>query len=62
MLDAFIIEQIRSRREKAVDNRPTLQLPLPPGREPMPTEQEQDSRPNGDEETGQRGVVIIDFA
>ena len=56
MLDAFIIEQIR--RRESVDDRPTLQLPLPEGREPVPPPAEHDSQSDDD---GQRGVVIIDF-
>ncbi len=59
MLDAFIIEQIRKRDRQEVDERPTIQLPLPSERER--TDDDKGSRPSQDDE-GQRGVIVIDFA
>jgi hypothetical protein len=62
VLDAFIIEQIRKRDRQQVDERPTLQLPLPEGQEPRPSRPaDQGSRPGQDDE-GPRGVIVIDFA
>jgi hypothetical protein len=55
MLDAFIIEEIRRRdREVGREDRPAIELPLPPG-EPEPTSGE------GSPEPPERGVVIIDY-
>ncbi len=57
MLDAYVIEEIKRReREKGRDDRPVVELPLPPSapeRAPDPDE----SDGNGD-----RGVVIIDYS
>ena len=53
MLDAYVIEEIR-RRERQVDDRPAVEIPLPgPPPEPPPGEPEDDS--------ADRGVVIIDY-
>ena len=56
MLDAFIIEEIRRREREQENQRPRLDLPLP---ERSP--QRQNDR-REDEETPQRGVVIIDYS
>ena len=56
MLDAFIIEEIRKREREQDGQRPRLDLPLP---EPKP--QRQNDR-GEEEETPQRGVVIIDYS
>ena len=56
MLDAFIIEEIKRReREKAVDDRPVVELPVP--QDPQPAHHD-DERPRDDRD---RGVVIIDY-
>ncbi|HVP66196.1 MAG TPA: hypothetical protein VMT17_02920 [Anaeromyxobacteraceae bacterium] len=53
MLDAFVIEEIK-RRERERDDRPAVEIPLPPP-------------PGGGEEptdapgTPDRGVIIIDY-
>ncbi len=56
MLDAFIIEEIKRRdRERSRDDRPVVELPVPqpaPNREPR----------RDDDDDGNRGVVIIDYA
>jgi hypothetical protein len=59
MLDAYVIEEIKRReRDKGRDDRPAVELPLPPpaspgaGRSPEP-----DDDPGRD-----RGVVIIDYS
>jgi hypothetical protein len=55
MLDAFIIEEIkRSERGVVREDRPAVELPLPPS-EPAPSED--DVPPEGPD----RGVVIIDY-
>ena len=55
MLDAFIIEEIKRRdRERAADDRPVVQLPVP---EPPPAHH--DDRDSGDRGGG--NVVIIDY-
>ena len=56
MLDAFIIEEIRKREQEQEQQRPRLDIPLP---EPKP--QRQNDRTD-DEETPQRGVIIIDYS
>jgi hypothetical protein len=55
MLDAFIIEEIKRReRELGREERPTVQLPVPP---PAPAHSESDpEKKPGD------GVVIIDYS
>jgi hypothetical protein len=57
MLDAYVIEEIKRReREKHVDERPAIELPIPspsPSRAP-------DRR--DDDEGGDHGVVIIDYS
>ena len=56
MLDAYVIEEIKRReREKGRDERPAVELPVPPpapGRSP--------DREDGDDRD--RGVVIIDYS
>ena len=59
MLDAFIIEEIkRQERERSVDDRPVVQLPIP---EPAPAHHDDhgDDAPGGG--GGGGGVVIIDY-
>lgn len=53
MLPPFIIEQIRKREEEELhrDNRPVIELPLPP-----PSERRRVQDPEE-----QRGVVVIDL-
>ena len=57
MLDAYVIEEIRRReRDKRVDERPVIELPLPappPGRTPERRD---------DDDHGDPGVVIIDYS
>ena len=55
MLDAYVIEEIKRReRERAREERPVIELPLPqaPGRVPEPDKDAPD----------ERGVVIIDYS
>ena len=56
MLDAYVIEEIKRReRDKGMDDRPVIELPLP---RPIPAKPErEDDRPPND-----RGVVIIDYS
>ena len=55
MLDAYVIEEIKRReREKGRDDRPVVELPVPP----PPSS---DRAPHDDEEKRDRGVVIIDL-
>lgn len=55
MLDAYVIEEIKRReRERAREERPVIELPLPPGPGKAP------ERDEG--EPGERGVVIIDYS
>jgi hypothetical protein len=56
LLDAFIIEEIRRREREQENQRPRVDLPLP---EPSP--QRQNDR-RDDQESPQRGVVIIDYS
>lgn len=57
MLDAYVIEEIKRReREKGRDDRPVVELPLPPPTPAPPPGQHDDDR--GDD----RGVVIIDYS
>ena len=53
MLDAYFIEEIK-RRER--DERPAIELPLPP-----PAAPGADGR-DDDRKDGDRGVVIIDYS
>ena len=57
MLDAYVIEEIKRReREKGRDDRPVVELPVPPpGPSRPPDRQDRD-------EGGDRGVVIIDYS
>ncbi len=56
MLDAFIIEEIKRReRERSVDDRPVVELPVP---QPPSPPLHRDDEP-GDRD---RGVVIIDYS
>ncbi len=57
MLDAYVIEEIKRReRDKGRDDRPVVELPLPPSSPGRPPDREDD---DGD---GDRGVVIIDYS
>jgi len=57
MLDAYVIEEIKRReREKAPDDRPAVELPVPMGPSSRP-----DEPPPRDRDDG-RGVVIIDYS
>jgi hypothetical protein len=56
LLDAFIIEEIKKREREQESQRPRIDLPLPD-----PSPQRQNDR-REDEETPQRGVVIIDYS
>jgi len=58
MLDAFIIEEIKRRdREQSVDDRPVVELPVPPPpAEPLNRDGDRDDR---DRDRG--NVVIIDY-
>jgi hypothetical protein len=60
MLDAYVIEEIKRReRDKGADDRPAIELPLPPPHPPTlpgrPSERD-------DDRGGDRGVVIIDYS
>ncbi len=57
MLDAYVIEEIKRReRDRSRDDRPVVELPVPP-----PTHRSPDrERPDGD--GNDRGVVIIDYS
>ncbi len=55
MLDAYVIEEIRRReRERGRDDRPAVELPVPPP--PASDDGEGGQRPPD------RGVVIIDYS
>ncbi len=57
MLDAYVIEEIKRRaRDKGRDDRPVVELPVPPPAPARAPEREDD----GDK--GDRGVVIIDYS
>ncbi|HZY04075.1 MAG TPA: hypothetical protein VFF02_11300 [Anaeromyxobacteraceae bacterium] len=57
MLDAFVIEEIKRREgERGRDNRPVVELPLPSPRPPS-----EEGTQNGEGESPDRGVVIIDY-
>ena len=58
MLDAFIIEEIK-RRDRGDQIRPRLELPLP---QPAQKPQRSDEGADEDEDTPQRGVIIIDYS
>jgi hypothetical protein len=55
MLDAYVIEEIKRReREHSRDERPAVELPLPPAVPPSPGSADDDRKDD-------RGVVIIDY-
>ncbi len=57
MLDAYVIEEIKRReRDKSRDDRPVVELPLPPPTPGRPPDREDD------DDRGDRGVVIIDYS
>ena len=54
MLDAYVIEEIKRReRQRDRGDRPVVQIPVPPPPDHRPDERVDD--------TGDRGVVIIDL-
>jgi hypothetical protein len=56
MLDAYVIEEIKRReRDKSRDDRPAIELPVPPPVPGRPPERD-------DDEGRDRGVVIIDYS
>jgi hypothetical protein len=56
MLDAYVIEEIKRRdRERTRDDRPAVELPLPP-----PAAPGRDG--GGEDRKDDRGVVIIDYS
>ena len=56
MLDAYVIEEIKRReREPSTDDRPAVELPLPPPASPPAGGADEDRK-------GDRGVVIIDYS
>lgn len=56
MLDAYVIEEIKRReRERTRDDRPSVELPIPPAAPPSPGHAD-------DERKDDRGVVIIDYS
>ncbi len=56
MLDAYVIEEIKRReRDKAVEDRPVVELPVPTGPGGPPDRDDDDGSPD-------RGVVIIDYS
>ncbi len=55
MLDAYVIEEIKRReRERGKDDRPAVELPVPPPAPPL--------RDRDDDRKDDRGVVIIDYS
>jgi hypothetical protein len=57
MLDAYVIEEIKRRdREGTRDDRPAIELPLPPPAPPAAPDDEAEDRRKD------RGVVIIDYS
>jgi hypothetical protein len=55
MLDAYVIEEIKRReRERGRDDRPAVELPVPPPAAP--------ERDGGNDRKDDRGVVIIDYS
>ena len=58
MLDAFIIEEIKRRdRGQSREDRPVVELPVPP-----PPSPDREQRRDDEGNDGNRGVVIIDYA
>jgi hypothetical protein len=56
MLDAYVIEEIKRRdRERSRDDRPAVELPLPPPAAPS-------NDGAHDDREDDRGVVIIDYS
>ena len=62
MLDAYVIEEIRRReRERDRDDRPAVELPLPPSEPPSGPPSQHDDQGGGGGGDRDRGVVIIDY-
>ena len=58
MLDAFIIEEIKRRdQQDRREDRPVVELPVPP----PPGPSRSDRAPDNDRPQPDRGVVIIDY-
>jgi len=59
MLDAYVIEEIKRREQhRERDDRPVVQVPVPP----PPPDRPADRRPGERDDDGpDRGVVIIDY-
>ena len=58
MLDAFIIEEIKRREQEREQHRPRVDLPLPEPTRPH----RQNDYSREEEESPQRGVIIIDYS
>ncbi len=57
MLDAYVIEEIKRReRGHGREDRPAVELPLPPSAPPPP------GTPDDERKKDDRGVVIIDYS
>lgn len=55
MLDAYVIDEIKRReRDRSLDDRPVVELPLPPPDPARPRDE--------DDREGDRSVVIIDYS
>jgi hypothetical protein len=53
MLDAYVIEEIKRReQQREREDRPVVQIPVPPA---------PDRRPDEKDDDADRGVVIIDY-
>jgi hypothetical protein len=58
MLDAYVIEEIKRRdREQGREDRPVVELPLPP-----PSAPAREDGGDRDRKDSDRGVVIIDYS
>jgi hypothetical protein len=60
MLDAYVIEEIKRRdRERTREDRPVVELPLPPPSPPRPNVGNVDG---DNDRKDDRGVVVIDYS